>query len=471
MIFSLLLTALLPLLENPSPAYALHPASEEERTEISRLISAAKGKQSDITDVETDRRLAEFQGNREKIRQCDADIAKFTQEKKLLFQKALRKTLVAYDIVESQDDGRPFMPRMKENLFDPLGSPRQWVPVFWDRGVPYIIYLQNGKRMTREIPNSAIGMTTGIGLTLIPADAFRSPDRLAMLLLHERQHFDLFGERGAGDTKTQLELEGMVLSRVRANLSKLSDDERVRNELFSVQDDQERTYNTKKAKFGSMLSRLSNNVARNLKGFGVTAPEDLEPGYASEIPSEEALAIIQDADRLNEQLDVEAAQRAREKRRESGHRAPEETPEEMPPEETSPSPNFPTVTPAPARGLATDSAIYSDIKELAERACSSPEKITQESLDSIWWFPQKASYPASFAQSLSGCVKELFDAVLDASNRLAWGQKLSADWLQKKASESIPLPAQGEEPYVEPVGKTPPGYNPCIDPGNTCLKH
>ncbi|MFA6028208.1 MAG: hypothetical protein WC969_00005 [Elusimicrobiota bacterium] len=453
-----------------SPGFALHPASEESRAEISRFISDAKEKQADIATTEAKQKRAEFKGDREDIRFYNEQIKELEREKKLLYQKALRKTLVAYDIVESQDDGRPFMPRMKENLFDPLGSPRQWVPVFWDRGVPYIIYLQNGKRMTREIPNSAIGMTTGIGLTLIPADAFRSPDRLAMLLLHERQHFDLFGERGAGDAKTQLELEGMVLSRVRANLSKLSDDERVRNELFSVQDDQERTYNTKKAKFGSMLSRLSNNVARNLKGFGVTAPEDLEPGYASEIPSEEALAIIQDADRLNEQLDVEAAQRAREKRRESEHRAPAETSEEMSPIETSPSPNFPTVTPAPARGLATDSAIYSDIKDLAERACSSPEKITQESLDSIWWFPQKAPYPTSFADSLSGCVKELFDAMLDASNRLAWGQKLSAAWLQKKASESMTLPAQGEEPYVEPVGKTPPGYNPCIEPGNTCLK-
>jgi hypothetical protein len=316
-----------------------------------------------------------FRQTPEELREFDEETKRLERERRLSLQRAIRKTSVAYDIVETDEDGRPAMPRMGKD------GP-QWIPVVWNHR-EQVTFIRGGKQYEERLGEND-GVTYNNGITLISDKSFRSPDELALLLFHEKQHFDLFGTEGVVGVKSRAEIEEMVLLRVRANLVNISEDESERRRLIRKVDAQIVVCNEKKRRHDSALARIGDRARRRL---GIAPDADMEPGYSFDIPKDEIDRILGEASDLDRQIrDEEDARRAAEDSP-PGPEAPRAVSAapaySLPPIPAKPAvPAFDIPAVPAVHDVCTPRSFAEQVRLISERACAAPDDLPSQAVDS-----------------------------------------------------------------------------------------
>jgi hypothetical protein len=183
----------------------------DARKSIESELSQARAKQDELRVRENLRRrvgpdykaLAEF----------DKHTKKLEDERDLHFNRAIRKTLVAYGIVPVASDGRPDMPTGETVFPGAEGRKATWVAIS-RKNQPLRVILSNGKtKRISMIPENKIAATTATGVTLFAPERVSglTADALALVLIHEKRHFEAFTTKGEGDVKTQGEREQLAV--------------------------------------------------------------------------------------------------------------------------------------------------------------------------------------------------------------------------------------------------------------------
>ncbi|MCX5795265.1 MAG: hypothetical protein NTY77_07225 [Elusimicrobia bacterium] len=135
--------------------------------------------------------------------------------------------------------------------------------------------------------------------------------------------------------------------------------------------------------------------------------------------------------------------------------------------------------PAPTRPPEAHTNVFVNLGRLARMACDNPEALNPQEMKTLLnEFPNGQGYDSI---EIHDCADELLYKLLRFN---ANSTRFDYQWLQdeagtlrrKYARTPSPEPRPQSEPQPEPdraprPTPSPPGYDHCIDPGGTCLKH
>ncbi|HTY66338.1 MAG TPA: hypothetical protein VMH36_06790 [Alphaproteobacteria bacterium] len=174
----------------PQPALAFKRASDEDIKTIQHYLDEA----------------AQLEGliNSAKAAGQDADAKKLQRDYVATWTRAIRKTLVAYGIVD-EALGHIMMPTGQAVLKPFRGRTIQWIVVHYDRGLPRDVITPTGELQAYDWDPNAGSMTTSDGVTIVTG-SFSVP-ALAANLLHESVHFKQFVTNGDQLTPSEAEFE------------------------------------------------------------------------------------------------------------------------------------------------------------------------------------------------------------------------------------------------------------------------
>ena len=238
--------AALPLLLFATTAFALHPATEEARLRIQfelDFVSDTGRQIRKATDALNQEKAEASLESKQRAKALESSLQQLKRERDLAYQRAIRLTLPAYDIVPTDERGAPT--ETGDMVTPPLGgAQRPWIVVAME---PQALTLEagDGKRHPWPTDNPKMvdaeiqgllgnknAVTFGNGITLLWGE-MKTPEELARLLHHEHKHFQLFqDEKWAQRTTAERELE--VLDLDAAAVSSIAHDEAAARRLRGV---------------------------------------------------------------------------------------------------------------------------------------------------------------------------------------------------------------------------------------------
>ncbi len=202
---------LLILFASPFTAGAIKSPSTTDHAAIQTLIDRANAlnkptpSNPNIRDIETitkdlerETRAPDYLQNHGLVARLQVELKALKKQRDGLYQQAVRQTLLAYDLIQRDANGRPVMPTNTAVHPRLDGRRIEWILVYKD-DEPRVLLDKAGKQGTIPAGNHAAGGLTGAdGVTTLYGE-FKSPADLAMLIYHERVHYEQFTTRGVGD--------------------------------------------------------------------------------------------------------------------------------------------------------------------------------------------------------------------------------------------------------------------------------
>lgn len=243
-----------------STAFALNPATPEDRAEINELIKSAKMDQ-DLIDIETpaleianaraiDRTETDPGHWKQEAAELSESLRELKRSRDLSFDKAIHRTLAAYGIVETDEADRLQMPEGRCVISGPFnGETIYWKPVASENTER--VYQTPGGRIGIRRPikiNGAAARGTEDGVTIVYAAAFQSPEYLALVLSHEMDHFGQYTTTGRGDRMTPNEREVDAWSHTKDAIDSLGFDRTTAGEIRDQVEDTLKYYKNAVAK-------------------------------------------------------------------------------------------------------------------------------------------------------------------------------------------------------------------------------
>ena len=123
--------------------------------------------------------------------------------------------------------------------------------------------------------------------------------------------------------------------------------------------------------------------------------------------------------------------------------------------------------------------VWDNMFQLANQACADPDSVTPEQLRyRQYGFPNGDGNVSGIDGNPSSCVRQMFRTLMGLNASWPSGREIDYGWFYDKARElkrtdnssppgGTPSPDNDPEPSNDRRGR---GYNPCLDPGNTCFK-
>lgn len=192
-----------------SDARALHPASAADVKTIQTLLNKANLIQVDVTRQEKKLTAAEAALKnkpndpilRGKVSYVAEILKDFVRERDLVRDKAIHRALTAFGIVPVDgNSGMPKMPSGTSVATDYNGQIAHWRVVAQDdTNRINLDALGNPIRVGPINIPDARAYTDGSGITIMYAKSFASPEYLALILSHEKEHFEQYTTKGRAD--------------------------------------------------------------------------------------------------------------------------------------------------------------------------------------------------------------------------------------------------------------------------------
>lgn len=200
---------LLALLLSPCVARAIKPPSATEHAAIQALIDQANeiNKTSNpnlrdlVTakaDLDSEERKPEYLQNHANVDRLRTEVKTLKTTRDKLYQQAIQKTLLAYDLVGRDANGKVIMPTKPAVHPSVKGRDAHWIVVYKD-DEDRVLLDKSGDAQTIPAARKSVGGITGVdGVTTMFGKLYSTAD-LALLLYHERVHYEQFTTPGVGD--------------------------------------------------------------------------------------------------------------------------------------------------------------------------------------------------------------------------------------------------------------------------------
>lgn len=233
-----------------SPAQALNPASNKDRSRISDLIDDGNSQQYQLGQIleklqQENKYLAidisnkmdgDVEADKQLIQDYSRQVRDLTRERDLDYDKAIHLTLTAYGIVSAASDGLPQMPVSEGQMpgaYD--GKEITWLATARDVGDRFGTGA-HGETTHIGDPGSGTFALTGVDgvTTIFPSEFDKSdymtPEFLALILAHEYVHYRQFTTENQGSAMSYAQREKEAWEATKEYLWKLgfSDQERTR---------------------------------------------------------------------------------------------------------------------------------------------------------------------------------------------------------------------------------------------------
>lgn len=273
--------------------YALNSASPADRNAIQALIDSAnqyapkiaaanKAFADAVHDHQTalnENRIDDANRLITAVEEADQAIFDLERERNLIRDKAIHRTLIAYEIVPAGDSTEPEMPSGQSVMAGPYkGQTISWVPIADDNKERPVL-LPNGKieiipKIKLKPGQDSGGRTHGDGVTTILPFAFQSPEFLAVTLAHEKYHFEQYTTPGSGDTMSYNDREVAAWTKSISDFKKAG---------FSAEDQKEwmiratatlRSYIKKVNRERSINGRLARVIGKEDSEFSPNDPQE-----------------------------------------------------------------------------------------------------------------------------------------------------------------------------------------------------
>lgn len=200
-----------------SEARALQPASAADMKKIQELLNKADLIQADVKRMKNNLEAAEIALKRSPddpdLKSQAAYVARtlndFVRDRDLVRDKAIHRTLTAYGIVSTDRiSGKPKMPSGIAVVPDYKGQAAHWRVVARDDDKRINLNLRGDRVHEGPVDNKlARASTDGSGITIVYEESFSSPEYLALILSHEKEHFEQYTTKGRGDKLSPNERE------------------------------------------------------------------------------------------------------------------------------------------------------------------------------------------------------------------------------------------------------------------------
>ncbi len=224
------IAALILLSLSAANARALHVASDTDRIAIQKLLTEANAVQADVKNakLELDALRQELQQRpsdpelEAQVAQAESSVKTFARARDLARDKAIHRTLTAFGLVPSDSSGKPMMPSGTAVTSDFKGQPAHWRVVSEDDD-ERIALNSKGVRIHYGPVNApnARARTDADGVTIVYEKAFSSPEYLAYILSHEKDHFVQYTTAGKGDKLSANELEVEAWTKSEVNVARV----------------------------------------------------------------------------------------------------------------------------------------------------------------------------------------------------------------------------------------------------------
>lgn len=484
---------LLCFLFSPCLAKAIHPASAAEHAAIQSLIDRAnlindsaspspnvRDVKKVKADLELEYRKPESLRNSAKIAHWQVELKSLRTTRDQLYQQAIRKTLLAYDLVDRDHHGLPIMPT--EPAVHPSFNNRtiHWILVYKD-DEPRVLLDSGGKPRTIPAGKASGGGLTGADGVTTMYGKFESPADLALLLYHERVHYDQFTTPGIGDKLTYDEREEAAYRAQYQALGHfgLTAAEKKLFEEFLAGDGKNKPGKIREHNERAKAEKLKRKFSLGLWGSG-------EPAHVQPRSRTEYAALLKESKDFDSQLadaerdliaqarkDKEAAEHrdlmAEMKRRSDALPAPvgltPTRPGDGPPGYVRVEPTRPGDGPVAAHPspLGAYDAKMLAIRKIAQDACASPPRAVDATLA---WIPWAEFHTVTEIQiheiGLTACELRVFRRLVEFGKTWRPGAAIDAAAVRAAAAEpgtgtpsgggAVP-PTQNHDPVRDRVGR------------------
>lgn len=149
-------------------------------------------------DLDSENRQPEFARNRGKLARLQVELKTLKGDRDRLYRQAIRETLLAYGLVAHDSNGMPIMPTKTTVHPDVKGRMAHWIVIDKDDEDRVLMH-NSGKTETIPAGNMPDGGQTGADGVTTMYGRFNSTVDLALVLFHERVHFEPFTTKGVGD--------------------------------------------------------------------------------------------------------------------------------------------------------------------------------------------------------------------------------------------------------------------------------
>lgn len=406
------------LLLAPCSAWAIKAPSPNEKIAIQSMIDQANEINKTSSSNPSIRDITVVQGNlnretalpdniqdHHKVARLQVELKDLKKHRDNLYLQAIRTTLIAYDLVDNDANGLPIMPTKTAVHPSFAGRNVHWIVVYKDDESRSV--LNNGREvMTIPAGSRSEGGVTGADGVTTMYGRFRSPADLALMLYHEKVHFEQFTTRNLGDKMSFDEREEAAFQAQFRVLGKvgLTPAERTAFEKMLAGDGPKpgliREHHDK-----AKAERLKGKVSMGIWGSG--EPPQIKPRSKTEYA-----ALLEESKDFDSKLISEAQALAADKARqiEIAHRDHDER----------------------LRNAKVD---------LARRSCSDPGSVTQAELDALQE-PYDKNFMAMPPEGVGYCVARAFgQAYKGGSSDTLREVSLPLVALQPRAAEPPAVPA------------------------------
>lgn len=188
-----------------SQSFAIKPATGPQKTEIEGILKEFNGLQDAVKTAEADVLLKEIEVSanpadallQDQLAELQRKLWVAGRLRDICAGRAIRKTLIAYDIVPLDSAGIPARATGNLVVGPSKGKQAHWYVTTNELEARKGLYKENGE----EIRDRLDAETSLSGITTVFPSAFKNPNDLALVLYHEKVHFEQFTTKGRGDVK------------------------------------------------------------------------------------------------------------------------------------------------------------------------------------------------------------------------------------------------------------------------------
>lgn len=430
-----------------STAWAIKPPSTVDEAKIQALIdkaneinktSSANPNVRDISVVEGDLSIESLKPaylqNRGAIAHLQSELKGLKKQRDVFYQQAIRQTLLAYDLVPKDSQGVPVMPTKTAVHPSFKGRNIHWIVVYKDDEDRALLDNGTGVQIVPAGMRREGGLTGADGVTTMYGH-FQSPADLALMLYHEKVHYEQFTTPGVGDTLIYDEREEKAYQAEYQHLKEFGlspTDKKAFEEYLAgdgINPGKIREHH-EKARSERLKGKLSLGI------WGASEPVSISPHSKSEYDALVAgskdfdAQLIEAANTLKKQAqkDLEDAER----QRLLDQKARREKPLPLIPDD--PGPSAPVADKAPPPLPQNDPSMTAFVslnvaRSVARDACANPPRLFERSLAMMSW-PQMrmaAKDAQSSEAGLSDCELRVYRRMVEFGRTWQRGQRFSAD--------------------------------------------
>lgn len=413
----------------PNVAGAVSAASSAEVVAIQLLIDQANllddsrslnPNVRDVTKVRADLKREDLKPyalrDHAKVAHWQIELKTLKDDRDRLYRRAIRGTLLAYGLLSSDANGMPIMPTGTTVHPGFEGRSAHWIVVYKDDEARVLLE-NSGKRTTVPPGNFSMGGQTGADGITTMYGRFPSAVDLAILLFHERVHFEQFTTKGVGDKLIYDEREEKAYLEQYRNLKNfgLTPAELKIYEEFLAGDGKNKPGKIREHHEKAKIERRKMFVS--LGKWGGAEPPSVKPRERAEYA-----ALLEGSKDFDAQLEQAARylidQARKEKEAEERLRRPADLRPTFPlphaPVELHPA--FPSLPFDPSDLKAKTSPLSGlQFKFIAKCACAAPAQPFEGELASINWKLFQAAKEAevlTYAEGLSACELRVFQRLM-----------------------------------------------------------